>query len=214
VPFPPLATFAPLSSPRWRLSASISLGERRAERRGSRLSIGSPRRGPASAEPNGTRSWLRVPMPFKTAHGVQHLLVALRCGGVQWSVSHAYKTFLAIDAQLRGHTEPSASPSVPSLPELPASSRAPSSSAVFTSASQSKHAGRVAALQAWLPAVLQALHVDALQPHSPLCALLELHTPFVVHLQASARGFLARQHAAVGRQHSTRATASTRPRIL
>ena len=74
---------------------------------------------------------------------------------------------------------------------------------VFTSASQSKHASRVAALQAWLPAVLQALRVDGLQPHSPLGALLELHTPFVVHLQASARGFLARQHAAVGRPSST-----------
>ena len=73
------------------------------------------------------------------------------------------------------------------LPELPASSR-------VVPSSQSKHAARLVALQLWLPAVLHALGTGALCVHSPLSLLLELHVPFVVALQARARGLLTRQY--------------------
>ena len=58
---------------------------------------------------------------------------------------------------------------------------------------------RLAALNAWLAALLCAIHTGELAAHPPTAALLALHHPLVVQMQASARGLVARRRLAARR---------------
>lgn len=157
------------------LHATVSLGERQRRSAHASAYVGS-RRG----------AWLRAAMPFKP-HATQLLRVRLRGYGREWSVQLPYRAFLAVDQMLRGAAEPAAEPPLLWLPALP-----PPSSAGVLTPSTSKHAARVAALQQWLQAVLQAVRSGALRSHAPLAMLLELHMPLLLELQARARAWVHR----------------------
>ena len=62
--------------------------------------------------------------------------------------------------------------------------------------------------QAWTRAVLEAVGSGTLLSHAPLVTLLELHVPLVVHLQARARGLLARKRRRQPRSAANAATSA------
>ena len=57
--------------------------------------------------------------------------------------------------------------------------------------SAAKHATRIAALEGWLAALIDAIVHGTLTSHPPTAALLALHVPLVVRLQARVRAFIA-----------------------
>ena len=170
------------------LHATVSLGERQRRDVHASAYVGS-RRG----------AWLRAAMPFKP-HATQLLLVRLRGYGREWSVQLPYRAFLVVDQMLRGAAEPAAEPPLLWLPALP-----PPSSAGVLTPSTSKHAARVAALQQWLLAVLQAVRSGALRSHAPLAMLLELHMPLLLELQARARAWVHRDESGDDGRRTSRA---------
>jgi hypothetical protein len=152
-----------------------------------------------SSLPGGARSWLRAAIggPFKASgpssseRSLSMLFeVRIHAGGARWAVTRSYKAFLTADAQLRGAAEPSVRPplggpgSATPLPELPQARGAADARA---------QAARLAALQAWVPAVLGAIRSGSLTAHPPLAALLDLPLPLLVRLQAAARTLVARR---------------------